>query len=317
MESSSFSGSSKRAKAPGNFTPVAHCLVDGCNADLSLCRDYHRRHKVCEIHSKTPVVTIGGREQRFCQQCSRFHSLVEFDEGKRSCRKRLDGHNRRRRKPQPNDSLSRNSGLVFSSQQGVGGATLLSFSSPQILPSAVVSSSWPGVVKSENDHMVLYSNNQQQQLNYIEGQNSFPECSVHSYNGANQLQFIQSSDGSICPNAASGSSKIIFSDGLNQVVDSGRALSLLSSAAPPPPVTREFGLNHESAQSSVHNLHYAGLAQYPFHQESKAVISARDSPHGSSAGASTLHFPEMFQHGTDHEGSSTSGAHQTLTFMWE
>lgn len=31
----------------------------------------------------------------------RFHSLEEFDEGKRSCRKRLDGHNRRRRKPQP------------------------------------------------------------------------------------------------------------------------------------------------------------------------------------------------------------------------
>ncbi|KAL0335946.1 UNVERIFIED_CONTAM: Squamosa promoter-binding-like protein 13A, partial [Sesamum radiatum] len=70
MEPSSFSGSSKRAKAPGNITQVAHCLVDGCNADLSLCRDYHRRHKVCEIHSKTPKVTIGGREQRFCQQCS-------------------------------------------------------------------------------------------------------------------------------------------------------------------------------------------------------------------------------------------------------
>lgn len=31
----------------------------------------------------------------------RFHLLVEFDEVKRSCRKRLDGHNKRRRKPQP------------------------------------------------------------------------------------------------------------------------------------------------------------------------------------------------------------------------
>jgi hypothetical protein len=30
----------------------------------------------------------------------RFHMLSEFDKGKRSCRKRLDGHNRRRRKPQ-------------------------------------------------------------------------------------------------------------------------------------------------------------------------------------------------------------------------
>lgn len=48
----------------------------------------------------------------------RFHSLGEFDEGKRSCRKRLDGHNRRRRKPQP-DSLSLNSGRFHSSYQGL------------------------------------------------------------------------------------------------------------------------------------------------------------------------------------------------------
>ncbi|KAL0421582.1 UNVERIFIED_CONTAM: Teosinte glume architecture 1 [Sesamum latifolium] len=330
MEPSSFSGSSKRAKAPGNITQVAHCLVDGCNADLSLCRDYHRRHKVCEIHSKTPKVTIGGREQRFCQQCSRFHSLVEFDEGKRSCRKRLDGHNRRRRKPQP-DSLNRNSGLVFSNQQGLSGTRLLSFTSPQILPSAVVGSSWPGVVKAENE-MLMYSNQQQQQqhLNYIERRNSFPDqCSAHSYKVVNnQLQFMQGSDravqeASICqplldPNAASGSSNCsshkIFSDGLNQVVDSDRALSLLSSAQP---ITREFGLNQTDslpqAQSLVHNLHYSGLAQYPFIQESKPVVSATDDSHGSHA--STVNFPEMFQQGP--EGSSTCGSHQTLTFMWE
>ncbi|KAK7267283.1 hypothetical protein RIF29_19950 [Crotalaria pallida] len=30
-----------------------------------------------------------------------FHSLEEFDDVKRSCRKHLDGHNRRRKKPQP------------------------------------------------------------------------------------------------------------------------------------------------------------------------------------------------------------------------
>ncbi|CAL4993262.1 unnamed protein product [Urochloa decumbens] len=79
---------------------VEACSVDGCRSDLTRCREYHRRHRVCEAHSKTPVVVVGGQEQRFCQQCSRFHMLSEFDEGKRSCRKRLDGHNRRRRKPQ-------------------------------------------------------------------------------------------------------------------------------------------------------------------------------------------------------------------------
>ena len=46
--------------------------MDGCKADLSKCRDYHRRHKVCEVHSKTLVVVVAGREMRFCQQCSRY-----------------------------------------------------------------------------------------------------------------------------------------------------------------------------------------------------------------------------------------------------
>ncbi|XP_078432916.1 squamosa promoter-binding-like protein 18 [Wolffia australiana] len=90
-------GAAKRPRAAGG---AAACLVDGCTADLSHGREYHRRHKVCELHAKTPVVLVKGQEQRFCQQCSRFHLLVEFDEVKRSCRKRLDGHNRRRRKPQ-------------------------------------------------------------------------------------------------------------------------------------------------------------------------------------------------------------------------
>lgn len=34
----------------------------------------------------------------------RFHPLSEFDDGKRSCRRRLAGHNRRRRKTQPEDA---------------------------------------------------------------------------------------------------------------------------------------------------------------------------------------------------------------------
>ncbi|KAK4389980.1 Squamosa promoter-binding-like protein 16 [Sesamum angolense] len=37
---------------------------------------------------------------------ARFHPLSEFDEGKRSCRRRLAGHNRRRRKTQPEDSAA-------------------------------------------------------------------------------------------------------------------------------------------------------------------------------------------------------------------
>lgn len=76
------------------------CQAEGCNADLSQAKHYHRRHKVCEFHSKAATVVAAGLTQRFCQQCSRFHLLSEFDNGKRSCRKRLADHNRRRRKTQ-------------------------------------------------------------------------------------------------------------------------------------------------------------------------------------------------------------------------
>ncbi|KAJ4751643.1 Squamosa promoter-binding-like protein 6 [Rhynchospora pubera] len=77
------------------------CQVEGCGADLTGSKDYHRRHKVCEMHAKATTAVVGNAVQRFCQQCSRFHLLEEFDEGKRSCRRRLAGHNKRRRKTQP------------------------------------------------------------------------------------------------------------------------------------------------------------------------------------------------------------------------
>lgn len=67
---SSPSGSSKRPRLH-NGSQNMSCLVDGCTSDLSDCREYHRRHRVCEKHSKTPVVLVGGKQQRFCQQCSR------------------------------------------------------------------------------------------------------------------------------------------------------------------------------------------------------------------------------------------------------
>ncbi|KAJ4895095.1 Squamosa promoter-binding-like protein 8 [Raphanus sativus] len=82
----------------GSTTATPRCQAERCNADLSHAKHYHRRHKVCEFHSKASTVVAAGLSQRFCQQCSRFHLLSEFDNGKRSCRKRLADHNRRRRK---------------------------------------------------------------------------------------------------------------------------------------------------------------------------------------------------------------------------
>ncbi|XP_047328447.1 squamosa promoter-binding-like protein 14 isoform X2 [Impatiens glandulifera] len=82
------------------------CQVEGCKADLTDVKAYYSRHRVCGMHSKSPKVIVSDLEQRFCQQCSRFHLLPEFDQGKRSCRRRLAGHNERRRKPPLGSLLS-------------------------------------------------------------------------------------------------------------------------------------------------------------------------------------------------------------------
>lgn len=128
--SSSGSGAPAR-KVHGGQQQPPRCQVEGCKVDLSDAKAYYSRHKVCGMHSKSPKVTVAGLEQRFCQQCSRFHQLPEFDQGKRSCRRRLAGHNERRRKPPPGSVLSsrhsRLSSTIFDNS-GRGGGFLVDFS---------------------------------------------------------------------------------------------------------------------------------------------------------------------------------------------
>lgn len=61
----------KRARIMRMESPFPTCQVLGCNKDLSSSKDYHKRHKVCDVHSKTAIVVVNGIQQRFCQQCSR------------------------------------------------------------------------------------------------------------------------------------------------------------------------------------------------------------------------------------------------------
>ncbi|KAI7749817.1 hypothetical protein M8C21_011771 [Ambrosia artemisiifolia] len=89
----------KKKKGGGSSSSGTRCCqADNCTVDLSEAKQYHRRHKVCELHAKAQAVILAGVHQRFCQQCSRFHEVAEFDDAKRSCRRRLAGHNERRRK---------------------------------------------------------------------------------------------------------------------------------------------------------------------------------------------------------------------------
>lgn len=64
-------GNGKKSRVAGGSANRAVCQVEDCGADLSGAKDYHRRHKVCEMHSKASRALVGNVMQRFCQQCSR------------------------------------------------------------------------------------------------------------------------------------------------------------------------------------------------------------------------------------------------------
>lgn len=66
-------GSEKKGySGGGEGNGLRCCQAEKCTADLNDAKQYHRRHKVCELHAKAQVVLVGGIRQRFCQQCSRF-----------------------------------------------------------------------------------------------------------------------------------------------------------------------------------------------------------------------------------------------------
>ncbi|WVZ65479.1 hypothetical protein U9M48_014834 [Paspalum notatum var. saurae] len=321
------------------------CAVDGCKADLSKCRDYHRRHKVCEAHSKTPVVVVAGREMRFCQQCSRFHLLAEFDEAKRSCRKRLDGHNRRRRKPQP-DTM--NSGSFMTSQQGT---RFSSFPAPRPEPS------WSGVIKSEDTsyythHRSVLSN----RPHHFAGSSS-----SYSKEAGRRFPFLQDGDqvsfsagasalevSTVCqpllktvaPPPESSSSNKIFSDGLTPVLDSDCALSLLSSPANSSSVDVSRMVQPAEhipmAQPLVPSLqHHHQFASSPgwfaCSQAGSSAVSAAGAgggfacpPSVESEQLNTVLVPssdghEMNYHGIFHVGGegSSDGTSPSLPFSWQ
>nr|GEV42065.1 SBP-like protein [Tanacetum cinerariifolium] len=82
---------------------VGRCQVPGCEVDISELKGYHKRHRVCLRCATAASVVLDGCDKRYCQQCGKFHVLSDFDEGKRSCRRKLERHNNRRRR-KPSDS---------------------------------------------------------------------------------------------------------------------------------------------------------------------------------------------------------------------
>ncbi|KAJ8640383.1 hypothetical protein MRB53_017077 [Persea americana] len=231
----------KRSRLANSNGQAPLCQVHGCNMDLSSSKDYHKKHKVCEIHCKTTRVTVNGIEQRFCQQCSRFHLLAEFDDVKRSCRKRLAGHNERRRKPQ----LENHSARIGSKFIGTSLPAGRSFIFPDIFPSGIVpelnyeKGNWCRHLKIENEA------NTQPLIPVVNGHSVQKPCHsaydtntvVSGVSYENVHHYVQNVRDlhSIFQDASSGTKEFSsFSisptvEGLGKVLDSSCALSLLST----------------------------------------------------------------------------------------
>ncbi|CAL5325587.1 unnamed protein product [Camellia sinensis] len=349
---SSPSGSLKRTRAI-NGTQNVSCLVDGCIADLSNCREYHRRHRVCERHSKTPVVIVGGKEQRFCQQCSRFQSLGEFDEEKRSCRKRLDGHNRRRRKPQP-EAFYMSSGSFLSNHQvgfkasrealeeridckTEGGSEnpltgnmpcvrLLNFTGPQAYTTSTTGAvpTWPRVSEYHQD------------LHVVNQQSTTPNTLGCVYNGGDKrFPFLLANEPerssnqavpefSICqrllnkrasPERGRGFQKIL-SDGLVQSVNSKLALSLLSSNRTQ---NSETSLTHILQRDMIHPNQPMGMS-FQFdglaqYSRSQGVVEEKPPVLVPQGGNTNNLCNEIFQ--VAPYDFLEEGASQVIPFSWK
>ncbi|OIV95809.1 hypothetical protein TanjilG_20259 [Lupinus angustifolius] len=89
----------KRVRTARGSVGIVRCQVPTCEVDISELKGYHKRHRVCLSCASAATVLLHGDEpNRYCQQCGKFHILLDFDEGKRSCRRKLERHNKRRRR---------------------------------------------------------------------------------------------------------------------------------------------------------------------------------------------------------------------------
>ncbi|OMO93523.1 Transcription factor, SBP-box [Corchorus capsularis] len=262
----------KKPRSSYSHTPC--CQVYGCNKDLSSSKDYHKRHKVCEVHSKTAKVIVNGIEQRFCQQCSRFHVLAEFDDGKRSCRKRLAGHNERRRKLHFNSLSGKRHKMLHSYQ----GTKFLGNSIPKRMPFVI-----PNMF--QGDFVYEERNEQANQFQLVKSEKK-PICSpqsaipitngqlgaksfFHMHGSGKQCvpgTFSSPTEGFNAPNAAS---TVKDSSGVSR---SGCALSLLSAQS------QDLSSHATGIQMTRPLINQAGRVYHSF--EKSAGVSSLEKANG-------------------------------------
>lgn len=246
--------------------------------------------------------------------------MVEFDEEKRSCRKRLDGHNKRRRKPQ-SELLHRTSAIFHSDHPG---STILSFSNPLMLPTAAGSSSWSKAVKTEDDYSMSNAN-----LNNIDKHEFYPRSAAQNYNSQHQpLGFTNSlapETSSFCqqllePNSAHGINQIEFldMDRLQRTANSNGAPSLLSSEQIETSVAGSNHMVHPNpghlspSPSYMQNTHFSRLDQYQHFTQTRQLVTDTGSNFLNKRNILTPHYEGAREHGLD--GSSESGSQHNMSF---
>uniref|UniRef100_A0A061RIA8 Squamosa promoter binding protein-like 7 n=1 Tax=Tetraselmis sp. GSL018 TaxID=582737 RepID=A0A061RIA8_9CHLO len=73
------------------------CQICSETVETKTVRKYIRNRRVCNPCRTSSSVVIEGKDMRFCQLCSWFHSLDAFDGKRHNCRVALEKHNNRRR----------------------------------------------------------------------------------------------------------------------------------------------------------------------------------------------------------------------------
>ncbi|XP_044493489.1 squamosa promoter-binding-like protein 2 [Mangifera indica] len=223
----------KRSKSNSQPTNVAvRCQVEGCGVDLSSAKDYHRKHRVCEAHSKCSKVIVGGVERRFCQQCSRFHGLSEFDEKKRSCRRRLSDHNARRRKPQPEAIRLNPARLSSSPYDGKQQVNFVWSGVPFGQPKPIENFTWEGTCASKS----IQTKGHVLKPSKFGGTDGLPPLQGHQVpnpvQAHNSNEFFLSKDkGTPVEILDQGVKESMISFNLGAAQDCHRALSLLSASS--------------------------------------------------------------------------------------
>nr|WMI30921.1 squamosa promter-binding-like protein 20 [Diospyros sp. 'deyangshi'] len=316
--SSSSANMARRCRGPNQSTQTPRCQVEGCNLDLRSAKDYHRRHRICESHSKSPRVIIAGMERRFCQQCSRFHDLSEFDDKKRSCRRRLSDHNARRRRRHPE-------AIPFSS---VRASSLYDGRQPMNLllngvPTPVSHHTWQNGCNfkiaqsrdSSNRPTRSVSNDSQRHLSTDEIPSSFST----PYLGTEKTMSFQSTPPLLasaiyplmrCPLPNHDVSSSVINCNLDVAPDLGNALSLLS--------TNSWSLNDPESTSLEHlipGVNQSSVALPVMHAESQiaALASSQYMRLEQSPAVSRLYSLDLHGNGS----SSQFQEYQLLKHSYE